>query len=109
MDDLMEKLKELSDQLDQSIRMLRNNGNSAAQAEQEYQIAKNQTILKLKSEGFPATLIKEMVKGDPDVCQKMLSRDIAKVMYDTNKEHINIKKLQLRTIEEQIEREWHSG
>lgn len=107
MDDLMTSLQSLSGELDQSIRMLRNHGNEAARAERDYQIAKNQTILRLKAEGYPVTLIAQMVKGDKEVAEKMLQRDIARVMYDTNKEHINVKKLQLRTIEEQIEREWH--
>ena len=105
MDDLMETLKKLSEELDTSIKRLRKNGNNAAEAERDYQIAKNQTILRLKADGYPATLIAQMVKGDKEVAEKMLKRDIAKVMYDTNKEHINIKKLQLRTVEEQIERE----
>lgn len=109
MNDLMESLQRLSAELDESIRRLRKNGNVAAEAEMQYQVAKNQTILRLKNEGMPATLISKMVKGDVEVAEKMFQRDIAKVMYDTNKEHINIKKLQLRTIEEQIEREWHSG
>lgn len=30
-------------------------------------------------------------------------------MYDSNKEHINATKLNLKTTEAQIEREWHSG
>lgn len=109
MNDLMEMLKELSEELDTSIKLLRKNGNKSAEAERDYQIAKNQAILRLKAEGFPATLIAQMVKGDEFVAGKMFDRDIARVMYDTNKEHINVKKLQLRTVEEQIEREWHSG
>lgn len=109
MDDLMQMLRKLSEELDQSIKMLRKNGNAAAEAERDYQSAKNQTILRLKAEGYPATLIVQMVKGEQEVAKKMFDRDIAKVLYDTNKEHINIKKLQLRTVEEQVEREWHSG
>lgn len=107
MDDLMETLERLSGELDQSIKLLRKNGNNAAQAESEYQQAKYQTILKLKADGVPATLIQQMIKGHPDVCGKMFQRDIAKVMYDTNKEHINVKKLQLKKVEAQVEREWH--
>lgn len=109
MNDLMETLERLSNELDESIKRLRKNGNASAEAERDYQVAKNQTILRLKEEGYPVTLIKEMVKGDEAVAGKMFERDIARVLYDTNKEHINVKKLQLRTIEEQIEREWHSG
>lgn len=107
MQDLMQELERLSSELDQSIGMLRKNGNAAAEAERDYQIAKNQTVLKLKADGFPATLINNMIKGDPYVAGKMFQRDVARVMYETNKEHINVKKLQLKNVSEQIRREWN--
>lgn len=107
MQDLMQELERLSSELDQSIGMLRKNGNAAAEAERDYQIAKNQTVLKLKADGFPATLINNMIKGDPNVAGKMFQRDVARVMYETNKEHINVKKLQLKNVSEQIRREWN--
>ena len=97
----------LNAELDESIKMLRKNGNVAAEAERVYQVTKSQTILRLKDEGYPVTLIKEMVKGDEQVAQKRLERDLARVLYDANKEVINIRKLQLRNTESQIEREWN--
>ena len=36
----------------------------------------------------------------------MFQRDVAKVMYETNQEHINTVKLQLRLLDNQIAREW---
>ena len=55
----METLERLSNELDESIKRLRKNGNASAEAEREYQVAKNQTILRLKEEGYPVTLITE--------------------------------------------------
>lgn len=106
MQDLLEKMRQLSDELDQSIKVLRKNGYAACEAERDYQIAKNQTALKMKAEGLPATLIQQILKGDKEVAQKMFQRDIAKVLYDTNREHLLLRKAQYKQIGDQIEREW---
>lgn len=107
MDDLMKSHGRLNAELDESLSRLRKNGEEAARTNQEYYIAKRQAILRLKADGLPATLIQQMVKGEPEVADKLLARDIARTMYETNKEHINIRKIQLKNIEAQIEREWH--
>ena len=39
----------------------------------------------------------------------MFERDNAKVMYEANQEHINVVKLEMRVIENQIAREWSNG
>lgn len=105
----MEELRRLSEEMDESLRRLRANGEAYAKAESEYQVAKNQTILRLRAEGYPATLITEMVKGDEAVAEKLLERDIKRVMYDTNKEHLMLRKVQFKSKDLEIEREWHSG
>lgn len=107
MDDLMRELADIRKELKLSVKALRKHGNAAAEAERDYQIAKAQTALRLKEEGYPATLIALIIKGQPEVAEKMFKRDIAKVMYDSNQEHINVKKKDLTVIEAQIEREWH--
>ena len=46
------------------------------------------------------------IKGQPEVSEKLFARDVAKVMYESNQEHINTVKLQLRLLDNQIAREW---
>lgn len=107
--ELLEELMAKSEELSQSMKLLRKNGIKRAEAECAYKKKLTEEILKLKAEKFPATLIAQMVYGVPEVAQVRLERDIAQVMYDANQEHINVKKLQIRILESQIDREWHSG
>ena len=106
MSDLLIELEKARQDLDKSMRLLRQHGNDYAQAEHDYQVIKAQTVLVMKSNGCPVTEINMSIKGQPAVAEAMLKRDIAKVMYEANQEHINVKKLDIRVLENQIAREW---
>ena len=109
MDDLMNTLNALNKELSTSIKMLRQHGNELAQAENQYQIIKAQNVLRMKEAGSSMTEINLSIKGQKEVAEAMLKRDIAKVMYEANQEHINTVKLQMRVLDAQINREWHSN
>ena len=109
MDDLMNTLNALNKELSASIKMLRHHGNELAQAENHYQIIKAQNVLRMKEAGSSMTEINLSIKGQKEVAEAMLKRDIAKVMYEANQEHINTVKLQMRVLDAQINREWHSN
>ena len=104
--DLVEQINKLNSELTQSIKLLRKNGDAYARAEREYQVAKAQTVLKMKDAGASMTEINLSIKGQPEVSEKLFARDVAKVMYEANQEHINTVKLQLRLLDNQIAREW---
>lgn len=109
MQDLMKELEGLSAELDESIKRLRRNGTAAAQAEKDYKIILRQECLKLRSDGMPIGLIEKTCYGIPAVADARFARDVAEATYKANQEHINIKKLQLRIVESQINREWGNG
>lgn len=104
--DLVEQINKLNSELTQSIKLLRRNGNEFAKAEREYQVAKAQTVLKMKDAGASITEIGLSIKGQPEVSELLFKRDVARVMYEANQEHINTVKLQLRLLDNQIAREW---
>ena len=106
MSDLIEQVNRLNSELTQSIKLLRKNGDAYARAEHDYQVAKAQTVLKMKDAGATSTEINLSIKGQPEVSEKLFQRDVARVMYETNQEHINTVKLQLRLLDNQIAREW---
>lgn len=106
--DLMNELRQLSAELDESISRLRKNGIAAAEAERQYKIHLRQECLKLRDEGMPVGLIDKVCYGIPSVAEKRFDRDVAQVTYKANQEHINIRKLQLRIVESQINREWNN-
>ena len=109
MDDLMKSLERVRNDLHVAMKMLRQNGNEMAKAEASYQAVKYQTAMKLRAEGMPVTMIEAIIKGHPDVNEKLFERMTARVLYESNKESINVSKKDLDVINDQISREWHSG
>ena len=109
MDDLMKSLEDTRKDLNTAMLMLRQNGNEWAKKSKAYHVAKYETAMRLREEGMPVTMIESIIKGHPDVADKLYERDLAYVMYDSNKEAINKLKRDLGVIENQINREWNSG
>ena len=105
--DLYHDIQELMKELTASIKLLRINGNALATAERDYKITLRQEALKMRAEkDMPVTLINQVIYGVPEVAEKRLKRDIAETTYNTNLEHINVTKLKLRLLENQLQREW---
>jgi hypothetical protein len=107
--ELYEKIEKLMAELSASIKLLRKNGEQVAETEREYKISLAKKALELKEGGMAVTLIDKVVYGEKDVAEKRFDRDIAEAMYEANKEHINVCKLQLRLLEGQVSREWGSA
>ena len=103
--ELTQKIKELNI----SIKKLRETGTEYAEAERDYKITLRQEALKLRAEkGMPVTLIQQVVYGVPEVAEKRFKRDVKEAVYKANQESINSTKLQIRVIENQLQREYTS-
>lgn len=96
-------------QLDSALSTLRENGIKWAEAERNYRTLKSQRILELNSKAYPKTLITDIVKGMEDVAELDFQRNVAEVIYKANQEAINVKKLEMRTIESEMEIEYGKG
>mgnify|MGYP004526024317 CR=1 FL=1 len=104
---LFNDLQDLTNRLNQSIKLLANYGRDLAESEKNYKILLRQEALKLRAEkSMPVTLIQQVVYGIPEVAEKRFKRDVAEAMYQTAQENINSIKLQIRVIENQLQREW---
>ena len=106
--DLMEELNEKIAQLNTSLKELRNSGTSYAQAEKEYKMLLRVECLKLRDSGMAIGMIDKTCYGIPSVAEARFRRDVAETVYKANLEAINTIKLQLRIIENQIQREWNT-
>lgn len=104
--ELWQEIAETQKQLDDSLAVFRKNGIDMSEAERQYQMEKSKQTMRLKDEGYPATLIPLIVKGLPEVVDKLFERDKAVVVYKANQEAINIKKLELNVLKSQYEREY---
>lgn len=108
--DLFNELNQKIKELNISIQSLRKTGTEFAEAEKDYKIKLREEALKLRAEkGMPVTLIQQVVYGVPEVAQKRYMRDIKEAVYQANQEAINSIKLQIKVIENQLNREWSAS
>ena len=107
--ELYNELQDKTKQLDMSIRQLRRSGTEYAEAERNYKILLRQECLKLRDEGMAIGMIDKTCYGIQSVATARFKRDVAEAVYKANLEAINSIKLQMRLLENQIEREYGSG
>lgn len=101
---LINQLNELSLKLSQGIKLMGKYGREYADAEMAYKVALAKKALELRDRGMPVTLIDKVIYGK--VADERFERDTAEVMYKTAQEHINAIKLQIRILDNQIDREY---
>ena len=104
--DLMNELQQKIKELEISIKQLRTSGTNYAQAERDYKILLRQEVLKMRDEGQAIGVITLTCYGIPSVAEARFKRDIAETIYKANLEAISTIKLQIRVLENQINREF---
>ncbi len=104
--DLYAELRQLTEQLEISIKSLRKTGTAYAQAERDYKVLLRQECLKLRDEGMAIGMIDKTCYGIPSVAEARFKRDVAEATYKANSEAINSIKLRMRLVENQLQREW---
>ena len=104
--DLIMDVQALIAKLNTSIKMLRKTGTEYAEAERDYKILLSQESLRLKDGGMAVTLIDKVVYGRKNVAEARFRRDVAETTYKANLESINVLKLQIKILDNQIGREW---
>lgn len=104
--ELWTELNEKRVMLDKAIETLAMNGYDLAAKERDYKIAINKKALQLRAEDTPVTLINTIIYGYEDIAKLRFERDTAQVKYNSNLEYINTIKLQVRILENQLNREY---
>ena len=92
--------------LDKALEQLGRRGRAYAEAEQAYKIALRQEILKERDRGTPVTIISDICRGEKEIARKRFERDVAEAVYKAALEAINVYKLEVNIMREQIEREY---
>lgn len=105
--DLVTEMQSKTAMLDAALSQLGKRGRELAQAEHDYRVSLAEKILHERDGGMPVTIINDVCRGDRKIAKLKLQRDIAQTMYETAMEAINVYKVQVRVMENQIEREWH--
>lgn len=104
--DLYSEIQMKLQEADQRIKQLAKWGRQKAQTEHDYKIELTQEVFRLKQGGHPATLIQLIAYGQPNVAKKRLDRDIADSMWQSCLESINVGKIHIRILENQLQREY---
>lgn len=105
--DLFTELEKKINELNTSLKKLRETGTEYAEAERDYKITLRQEALKLRNDDkLAVTLIQQIVYGVPEVANKRFNRDVKEAIYKANQEAINVLKLQIRILENQLQREY---
>ena len=106
---LFEELQQKIKELEISVKELRKSGTNYAQAERDYKILLRQECLKLRDEGMAIGMIDKTCYGISSVAEARFKRDVAEAVYKANLEAINSIKLQIRLIENQLNREFNAN
>ena len=104
--DLYNELQEKCRLLDNSIRMLRKTGSDYAKAYSDYRVALAKELVKLKDEGYAITLAGDIARGKPDIAHLKFLEISTEAIYKANMESINVLKLEIKIIQEQLNKEY---
>lgn len=97
--------EELVKLLNQAIAEAKTRGRTLAKSERDYRVALAQKILIERTNGTPVTIINDLCRGDEKVAGLKFERDTAQSLYDSALEAINVYKLQLKVIQDDIQNE----
>lgn len=100
--ELQAKRKAMNEALAEAVKR----GKDLAEAEKTYQVGNSKFILTERAKGTPATLILSLAKGGEIVSELRYNRDIAQTLYESANKAIDVYKIDIRSIENQIAREW---
>ena len=104
--DLVNELNQKCILLDNSIKMLKKTGSDYAKAYTDYRVALAKELLILKDEGYAITLAGDIARGKPEIAHLKFEEISKEAIYKANMESINVLKLQIKILENQIEREY---
>lgn len=107
--DLYNELQYKMKELNVSITDLRTTGSKYAESERDYKILLRQECLKLRDEGMAIGMIDKTCYGIPSVAEARFKRDVAEAIYKANLERINCIKLEMRILENQLQREYNNN
>lgn len=109
MQELHERLDDLTDLLMAELEVCRSSGCRYAENEAEYRKALRVAILEERERGTAVTLTGDLCRGRPDIAELKRLRDCSEAIYRASQEAINVYKLRIRMLDAQITRVWNSG
>lgn len=107
--DLYNELADKIKNLDMSVKELRNTGREYAQAYTDYRVALAKELVRLKEEKMSATLAYDIARGDQNIARLKFNEICKEAIYKANQESINATKLEIKILQEQINKEYSNA
>lgn len=103
---MWEEIQEYKELLNKAITELKTRGRNYAEAYKKYRILVAQELLRLRAEGMPVTIAYDIARGKQEIAEAKENEIITESLYESCKEAINSYKLQIKILENQLDREW---
>lgn len=107
--ELHQRIDELTGQLQDELAILKSSGCQLAENEAEYRMRLRIAILEERDKGTPVTVISDVCRGREDIAELKRLRDCSEAIYKASQEAVNVLKLRIRVLNDEIDREWNSG
>mgnify|MGYP002517342431 FL=1 len=107
--DLLQELWKINDLLTKALEQYKQRGREYAQAYKCYRVMLAQELLRLRAEQVPVTIAYDIARGKEDIANAKEQEIITESLYESCKEAINTYKLQMKIIQEQINKEWSNN
>ena len=89
-----------------SIKSLIKTGKNYAKAYTDYRVALAKELIRLKDDGMAVTIAYDVARGKPEIAKLKFNEIANEAVYKANLESINAIKLQIKIIQNQIDKEW---
>jgi len=106
--DIQLELEHKSKMLDACIKELAKTGKEYAEAYTNYRMALAKELLKLKDEGYAITLAGDIARGKPEIAHLKFEEIAKEAVYKANQETILSIKLQIKILDNQLQREYNN-
>jgi hypothetical protein len=99
----LELQAKINDDLNKALLLYKERGRAYAEKERIYRVLLSKLILTYRAEGMPVTIISDVCRGDDSVAMAKFERDCAQSEYESLKEALYTKRLQLKIARAEVE------
>ena len=100
-----EQIQVAKDLMEYANKQFRKNGEEHAENEKNYRVALAKKILLLKEDGYAATLILDLSRGDPEVAELKQKRDISQTLMQSAQSAIYNYRLEYKILNDQAKQD----
>lgn len=105
----IQKMQELNTYLTTALAEYKKRGTDYAKAYKNYRVLLSQELLRLKAEGMPVTICNDLARGKKEVAEAKEQEIITECLYKSCQEAILTYKLQIKILQNQIDKEYNYG